>query len=555
MNANAFSRSANDRSMLLLALAMLGLLTAVAIIARPMTPIDETRYVSVAWEMWLRGDFLVPFKNGTPYSHKPPLMIWMFQAGWAVFGVNEWWPRLVSPLFSAGSLLLTILLARRFWPAQTGLGGQAVIVLSTCLLWTFFSTAAMFDVLLAFFTLIGMHGTLLAADGKARRGFALLGLAIGLGVLAKGPVILLHTLPAALLAPWWNRERASMRWPLWFGGILLAVLLGAAIALSWAIPAGMAGGEAYRRAIFWGQTADRMVQSFAHRREFWWYLPLLPVMFFPWFVWPGLWRAALQLGRQGLDRGGRFCLAWMLPVILAFSLISGKQPHYLIPVFPAFALLAALAMRNRTRISGLWLPSFIVLTIGVALLGMGAGWLKAPGGELSELTQWWPGLLLILLTAGAYLAGRRVDKPLLVMALLGSALPALLQLGLARPLYPAYDVRPIALAIAQAQADGRIVAHAGEYDDQYHFAGRLRAPLVLLDNDQAVKAWLGSHPQAYVVIYRKNLKALQGIRTIAAQRYLAGAVALLDAPSAATLLAGIPTTPDPREDQPRRSLE
>lgn len=86
-------------------------------------------------------------------------------------------------------------------------------------------------------------------------------------------------------------------------------------------------------------------------------------------------------------------------------------------------------------------------------------------------------------------------------------------------------------------------------------AGRLRAPLVLLDNDQAVKAWLGSHPQAYVVIYRKNLKALQGIRTIAAQRYLAGAVALLDAPSAATLLAGIPTTPDPREDQPRRSLE
>ena len=206
MNFGDSSVPQSERRMVLLALLMLVLLTAVAFVSRPMTPIDETRYISVAWEMWLRGDFLVPFKNGATYSHKPPLMIWMYQAGWAVFGVNEWWPRLVSPLFAAACVFLTMALSRRLWPQRYGIGGPAALILVSCSLWTIFSTAAMFDVILAFFTLVGMHGTLKAAEGSTLRGVALLGLAIGLGVLAKGPVILLHVLPVALLAPWWKRH-------------------------------------------------------------------------------------------------------------------------------------------------------------------------------------------------------------------------------------------------------------------------------------------------------------------------------------------------------------
>ena len=69
-------------------------------------PVDETRYASVAWEMWLRGDFLVPFRNGEPYSHKPPLLFWLMHAGWALFGVNDWWPRLVAPLCALGRCAL-----------------------------------------------------------------------------------------------------------------------------------------------------------------------------------------------------------------------------------------------------------------------------------------------------------------------------------------------------------------------------------------------------------------------------------------------------------------
>ena len=534
MNFRDSSVPQSGRSMLLLALLMLVLLTIVAFVSRPMTPIDETRYIGVAWEMWLRGDFLVPFKNGATYSHKPPLMIWLFQAGWAVFGVNEWWPRLVSPLISAANLLLTMGLARRLWPKRTGIGGPTVLILASSLLWTFFSTAAMFDIILAFFTLIGMHGILKVADGWTKRGIVLLGVAIGLGVLTKGPVILLHLLPVALLAPWWNW---NLRWPRWYGGILVAVLIGAAIALAWAIPAGMAGGEAYRKAIFWGQTADRMVESFAHRRPLWWYLPLLPVLFLPWLVWPGLWGALGRFSRYGVDRGGRFCLAWLVPVLIAFSFVSGKQPHYLIPLFPAFALLAARAMDDEPRVKGLWLPALTVLSIGGALLALAMGWLKSPVNEFSDRPEMWPGVALMVLAVGVYLLGRRVAKPIALLAILGVTVSALVQLMLLRPMYPSYDVRPMALAISQAQTSGHLVAHLGEYHDQYHFFGRLRMPLPLLDGAEELKAWLTEHPNDYVVVYTRDIKRLQGVKPIAAQPYFSGEAVLLDAPSALSVLA------------------
>jgi 4-amino-4-deoxy-L-arabinose transferase-like glycosyltransferase len=291
MTARADSRTLN-----FLGLAVfLALLTVVAVASRPLTPIDETRYVSVAWEMWLRGDPWVPFKNGVPYSDKPPLLLWLYQAGWAVFGVNDWWPRLVSPISSLTCLGLTAMLAQRLRPELPEVSITAPWILASSLLWILFSTSAMFDVLLTVWVLLGVSGIWLASQGKTVRGFALLGLAVGIGVLAKGPVILLHVLPLAVLAPWWS---PGLNWKRWYGGIALAVLMGAAIALAWAIPAGFKGGEEFRHAIFWGQTANRMVDSFAHRRPFWWYLPLLPLLLYPWLVWPGKADQRLWLGKD-----------------------------------------------------------------------------------------------------------------------------------------------------------------------------------------------------------------------------------------------------------------
>lgn len=521
----------SGRKLLFLGLLLLAALAAAALQTRPLTPIDETRYVSAAWEMWLRGDFLVPFKNGEPYSDKPPFLFWMFQAGWALFGVNDWWPRLVLPLFSAGGLLLTCGLARRLWPQRAGLGGQAALVLAGTLLWIVFSTSIMFDVMLSFWVLAGLHGVLSAAAGK-RRGFVLLGIAIGLGVLSKGPVILLNLLPVVALAPWWN---PGLKWGRWFGGTLLAVLLGAVIALSWALPAGFSGGEAYRHAIFWGQTANRMVESFAHRRPFWWYVPLLPFILFPWFAWPAWWKALSRHRREGLDRGSRFCLAWMLPVFVAFCFISGKQPHYLIPLFPAFALLTVrmLAERSDTHVG---LPALLAALLGGAMILAATGQIPAVNREEVALPSAWPGAVLIGLALAAWLAGRRGAAPVPNLALLGAAGVALVQLAAMNSIGPIYNIKPMARAIKQVQDEGRPVANIANYHAQYQFLGRLDAPLAEVTGVAAAR-WLAAHPDGYAVVYLDDRRQLVGVPARYKQVYRGGGVALVDAHTASGLLS------------------
>ena len=158
-----------------LAALMWVVLMAVAVWTRPLLPVDETRYLAVAWEMWREGNFLVPHLNGETYSHKPPLLFWLMHLGWGLFGVNDWWPRLVAPLFGLGSLICTVLLAGTLWPGPLyeGIRRRAPIILIGCLFWTFFTTLTMFDMILAFFTLLGLYGLVQArrtGSWRARAG-------------------------------------------------------------------------------------------------------------------------------------------------------------------------------------------------------------------------------------------------------------------------------------------------------------------------------------------------------------------------------------------------
>jgi len=325
-------------------------LAAIQLWLRPLLPVDETRYLSVAWEMWSRGDFLVPYLNGEAYSHKPPLLFWLIQGLWAVFGVSALSARLLMLGLSLLALWLSALLARRLWPQQADIAGALTPwLLLGGLFWQNFFTLIQFDLLLVIAALVAWLG-LLNVPQKPLRGWVQVGVALGFGVLAKGPVIFLPVLPVALLAPWWLTGQ-SQRWLSWYTGLAGAIVLAAVIALAWAIPAGIAGGDTYREAIFWGQSAGRVVDSFAHRSPWWTYLWLLPVMWLPWLIWPALWKAVWQLGKPvRWDRGVRFCLAVLVPALLLFSLVSGKQGKYLLPLFPVLAALLARALSECWRL-------------------------------------------------------------------------------------------------------------------------------------------------------------------------------------------------------------
>ncbi len=478
---------------------------AAGLIFRPPLPVDETRYLAVAWEMWRDGNFLVPHLNGEAYSHKPPLLFWLINLGWGAFGVNDWWPRMVAPLFGLGSLFLTGALARRLWPTGEEAARAAPVILFGCVFWTLYTTLTMFDMILAFFALMGLIGVVGAWRGGGRRGFALLGLSIGLGLLTKGPAILVHVLPAALLAPWWGPALGpapSGSWGRWYAGVAAAFLGAAALALAWAVPAALAGGDAYAEAIFWGQSAGRMVESFAHGRPWWWYAAMLPPMVLPWAVWPPLWRGLA--GVAWSDGGVRFCLGWFAAAFAVFSLISGKQPHYLLPLFPALALVAARALPGQGRPVDLRIPGLAAAAAWAAAFV----YLEAAGSLPRALEGVAPPWTLMAAAAGlacVFLPRPRPTASVVALAGLSAVMVTALHLALASALESAYDLRPLAARLGAWERDGVALAHFGKYHGQYQFLGRLEKPMAVIGvRDPDERDWLRRHPGGKVVSYRKT---------------------------------------------------
>lgn len=339
-------------------------------------PLFSTRTLAVAWDMWHQGQWLVPHINGAPYSEKAPLLFWLIHAGWFAFGVTDIWPRLLEVIVGGTQLVLVSLLARRLFPDRPWMSRAAPWMLLAFTYAFLFGLQIMYDVLLSVWVL----GALLCLTPKHARSeprWWLFGLCIGLGLLTKGPVMLLHVVFPWLLGPLWN-DWARQHRARWYGRGLLAVLLGAAMLLAWAVPAGFEGGEAYRQRLFFTQTAGRVADTFAegrglqnHAEPFWFYLLWLPVMLFPFSGWPRVWVAVAML-RRPLESGLLFTLCWLVPTFLVLSLISGKQLYYPLSELGGIALLMAAAVallreRHPGPANSAWLGTWPLALAGVAL--------------------------------------------------------------------------------------------------------------------------------------------------------------------------------------------
>ena len=480
---------------------------------RPLWPVDETRYASVAWEMWLRGDFLVPYINGEPYSHKPPLLFWLIQLGWGLFGVNDWWPRLVAPLCALAAIPLLLKLEKLLWNEQQGQDSYSIWVLFGTLLFAGFITLTMFDLLLLLCAMAGMIGVLNLSHQKRIPGLLVAGRGHRPGRPRQGPGD-----PAARAAGGSGRAvvgaapegKPAGRLARWYLDLLLGVLLGAAIALAWALPAAYSGGEAYRRAIFWGQTAGRVADSFAHRSPWWYYLPQLPLILFPWFVLPRFWSG---LGKIQSEKGTRFLAAWLLLTLVGFSLVSGKQAKYLVPLVPAFALLAGRALGKVKSPARWW--EMLPPVAGFLALPAFLAWLRTLPAAMA-LPEWaaeiplWP-IAVLALAALAPLFFCRKETAIQVRVLAFAMLAAFVVAGVGViPAFVPYgDPGPAARHLAALQEGKVPLAHLGKYHGQYNFAGRLREPIEILDPPE-VKGWVAAHPGGQVLTVERTRYAGAG---------------------------------------------
>jgi len=546
----------------------LPLWTAVALLAifshGPM-PLYSTRTLAVAWEMWNQGHWLVPHINGQPYSEKAPLLFWLIHAGWFAFGVSDVWPRVLEVLFGGAQLVLVSLLARRLFPQRPWMAKAAPWMLLAFGYAFLFGLQIMYDVLLAAWTL----AALLCLTPKAQRSeprWLLFGLCVGLGLLTKGPVMLLHVAFPWLLGPLWN-DWAGQHRARWYGRGVLALLLGGAMLLAWALPAGFAGGEAYRQRLFFTQTAGRVVDKLAqgkdlqnHAEPIWFYLLWLPLMLFPFSGWPRMWVAVAGL-RRPLEPGLRFALCWLLPGFAVLSLISGKQLYYPLPELGGIALLmagaiAVLRERRPSLADHGWLGTW---PLGVGGIGFAVALFLLPllvadnhlHGDWADAAAPYSryfSVVFLLLGGLLLLRGRGELRRLAVAGLIGVlALNTLFTLTL----WPRYDLRPTAHLLGAAEQANRAIAFLGNYEGQFHFEGRLTRPVQeLLGNpavqDQAVQDFARAHPDGLIVVRVDRTDANDLRYALLVQPFRSSWLVVWPATSLADLRAGH-TPPEPAQ--------
>lgn len=468
-------------------LGVFALAVLTALLIRPLMPVDETRYLAVAWDMWRSGSWIVPHLNGEAYSHKPPLLFWLIHLGWWLFGVNEITPRLIGPAFSLASLFLLRSIALQLWPERQLVARLAPWLMVGVVYWLGFATMVMFDQLVVFAVLLGVFGLLRVSHGHAL-GWLWLFLGVAAGVLAKGPFVLIFLVPLTISVPWWTRVPAHWSWFLKSGSVGLA---GSLVGLAWALIAAHIGGPDYAEQILWGQMADRAVDAFDHAEPVYYYLIALPLMFLPWTLLPVFWhrgrRDAASAGSAqrattndpAVRRWWVLLAAWIAIPLILLSLASGKLPHYVMPALPPLVLLAAWLLAGRVardgaaRLDTRPIAAFWVL-FGLVLAVL--PWLGK--SRILQDLPWWTSVLAVALILMALsLWPRRALFPQ-VARVAGMTAVVFVLIHLAFfAIRPSFDYSSYAPRVAQLQEKGRPLIFLGKYRGEYDFYGRLQQPL------------------------------------------------------------------------------
>jgi 4-amino-4-deoxy-L-arabinose transferase-like glycosyltransferase len=403
-----------------LAFALALLVLAAPAGTRDLWDADEGRYAAVALDMRRSGDFVTPREDGMRFLDKPPLVYWAENGAFSLLGTNAFAARLPCVVAGAALAALAFLFASA-WASSRAAGFCAAGVAATSLAGAGFSRTVTMDMPLA--ACVG--GALwfawraLSVPGlRARLG---LGLCVGLGLLAKGP--LAAALPAVVAVAW---GACGVRWgPLLrvaFSPVAWAVAL--VVAAPWYALVERANPGYLRHFVLYehvGRMAEKGNRDFA---PFWLYAAVLPAFLFPWTHL--LWRARLPSaalgGRKGPVSGSTLAWAWVLACLVLFSAGKNRLFTYILPAaLPLFALAGARfaavleggAAGARRLAAWAAAQGALVVAAGAALgTGLVGRWLRVPdarwealGGSVATA----PVTLLFL--AGVVAFGMRASPP------------------------------------------------------------------------------------------------------------------------------------------------
>lgn len=324
---------------------------------------DEPRYAAIGEAMAHTGDLVTPRLWGSPWFEKPPLLYWITALATRMGANRDLAGRLPVALLSLSFLALYFaLLDREFGRSHATF---AIAMLATSAGWLSYSELCLTDIPVAVFfsaaVLIALP--LLRAGGPnasptaahVRTRLALIGLALGLGTLAKGLV------PLALAVPFFWFLRA--RWRSWW----IAALACVTVSLPWYLAVYAQNGRVFIQEFFIRHHFERLYStSLQHVQPWYYYLPVLLAGLFPWT--PVLALFPSSSFRQ--DRRLQFLAVIVVFGFVFFSISLNKLPGYLLPLLPTIFGLFGAYFGNRplAQVSRPWLWACALLIACIPLV-------------------------------------------------------------------------------------------------------------------------------------------------------------------------------------------
>ena len=322
----------------------------------------------------------VPLLAGEAFCEKPPLTYWLAALPIRLFGAAAWSARLPNLLYAAITALGVGLLARRSMGGAAGLVGAAAI--GTLLLsyqvaiWLATDAPLLAAVSLA---LLGAHQGFYATQSRERlRGYMMMHAALAAGFLCKSAAAwMVPAMTLVTLAVWEKRWREFLRWELYAGLILQAVII---LAWIWFVYMGP-DGAAHLKVFFWNNLVgrftridapDQLQYAAAHRNSPGKYLIELPLYLAPWtFLVAAALRRAWRQRKSAFDsyRPVRFALAASLPSLVILSMAATARNIYFAPALPGIALLLAWWAREMGMEPDRWDVRALRATCTLLLLG------------------------------------------------------------------------------------------------------------------------------------------------------------------------------------------
>lgn len=389
----------------------------------PLLDPDEGRNAEVAREMAVTNDYVLPHINGLPYVDKPALYFAVGGLGMEALGPTVLAARLPSLVFTVATLLVVALFARRLFGPEAA--WTATVATAATPLTLAYSRTVIFDSALTLWVVLAVLGCYLAVEGNENRApwhRALAWIALGLGVLTKGPIAL--GLPLMVVLPYaiWRRRVKALADP-------ISILLFVAIVLPWvfAISREVPGFLEY---VFVTETADRLTTTALQRTgPFWYFLAILPAAALPWSIvlisggWEK-WRSGCRPDRQTV-----FLLLWIIVPLVFFSLSQSKRPQYVLPLIPAAGLLVGVAWaRVRGRFPGVRPAAAGLAVLGAFLLltrDSIASWVPASPDVAAQIpiTAVMLGGVCLVAAVGAWTGASHRGVVLLALSLPVAAVP------------------------------------------------------------------------------------------------------------------------------------